>query len=262
MSLGRRVRGALGVGAAVLVLAVTATATGGGASSGPGAVGRAGPTRIEPVVVPKALQGVRTSPNWAGWAATGSFESVSASWIEPSVTCTSANSTVDYWVGLDGAGTPTVEQIGTEAVCQGGKHDEGDWYDMYPALAVDLGDRVQSGDHLTAGVTTDGHGTFVMTLSDSTAGFTQLVRGVDRSAVGRSAEVITEAPTPEGSDTGAFALTHFAAVTYTSAKANGQALGTLDPVSFTMQDGPGGPVKAAPGPLLAGTSFTVTWEHR
>ena len=44
------------------------------------------------------------STNWAGYAVTGgTYTSVAANWIEPSVTCTS-DGIVGFWVGLDGWG--------------------------------------------------------------------------------------------------------------------------------------------------------------
>jgi hypothetical protein len=274
MLLGRRARRALsGVAGLVLVVAVigaTGAEVGEGAGAppassvsvmarGPGAL-RSVPTRLGPVVMPMAVV-VRTSPNWAGWAAKGPFRAVSASWIEPAVTCTNVNSTADYWVGLDGAGTSTVEQIGTESTCSGGKRHESDWYEMYPALAVELGDAVRPGDHLTAGVTTNGQGAFILTLSDSTVGFTQLVRGINRVAGAMSAEVITEAPTPVGSSAVAVRLANFSTMTYTAATANGAPLGRFSPTRYTMEDGPTAPVKAVPGPLVDGTTFTETWKH-
>ena len=58
------------------------------------------------------------SENWAGYAATGaagSLTSVSSSWAEPAVTCGGTDTFSSFWVGLDGDGTPTVEQTGTRS---------------------------------------------------------------------------------------------------------------------------------------------------
>src|SRR5436190_4132645 len=76
-----------------------------------------------------------TSSNWSGYAAfgtPGSFNSVSASWVQPSVTCTSKNTYSSYWVGLDGYNSSTVEQLGTEADCSSGAAKYYAWYEMYP----------------------------------------------------------------------------------------------------------------------------------
>ena len=66
--------------------------------------------------------GNSTSANWSGYAATGGgFTSVAADWTEPGVTCGSQTSYASFWIGLDGDGSNTVEQIGTEADCSGGR---------------------------------------------------------------------------------------------------------------------------------------------
>jgi hypothetical protein len=63
-----------------------------------------------------------TSPTWAGYAATGAagtFTSVAANWIVPPLACNGAATRSSYAVGLDGDGTSTTEQIGTEGDCAG-----------------------------------------------------------------------------------------------------------------------------------------------
>jgi len=56
-----------------------------------------------------------TSGNWAGYAVTGAkFTSVSASWVQPSVKATSQDAYSSFWVGIDGDGSDSVEQLGTE----------------------------------------------------------------------------------------------------------------------------------------------------
>ena len=60
---------------------------------------------------------VQQSGNWAGYDAIGGgFHSVTASWTQPSVLpINSENAASSYWVGLDGDGSSSVEQCGTEA---------------------------------------------------------------------------------------------------------------------------------------------------
>src|SRR5438105_2174985 len=63
-----------------------------------------------------------TSGNWSGYAATGGgFTSVSASWVQPAVSCTSKTTYSSFWVGIDGDGSNSVEQTGSEADCSGGR---------------------------------------------------------------------------------------------------------------------------------------------
>jgi hypothetical protein len=72
--------------------------------------------------------GVATSPNWSGYVAyatsvnDGSFNAVSASWTEPTVTCPKKDAWTLFWVGFDGwpASDRSVEQGGTSAQCFNG----------------------------------------------------------------------------------------------------------------------------------------------
>ncbi len=62
-----------------------------------------------------------TSANWSGYDATGGpFTSVTATWTQPRIRYAGVTSTdVAFWVGLDGDGSDTVEQIGTEGYSEG-----------------------------------------------------------------------------------------------------------------------------------------------
>src|SRR5262249_15762449 len=62
------------------------------------------------------------STNWSGYAVTGgtgAFTSISASWTEPTGTCTSGQKFSSFWVGLDGFNSNSVEQTGSEVDCSG-----------------------------------------------------------------------------------------------------------------------------------------------
>ena len=51
------------------------------------------------------------SSNWSGYYTTGStYTNVSASWVQPTVTCNSTKTYSAFWVGLDGVGDSTVER--------------------------------------------------------------------------------------------------------------------------------------------------------
>ena len=78
---------------------------------------------------------VQQSGNWAGYDAIGGgFHSVTASWTQPSVLpINSENAASCYWVGLDGDGSSSVEQCGTEANDEFGTVSYYAWYEMYPA---------------------------------------------------------------------------------------------------------------------------------
>ncbi len=82
--------------------------------------------------------GAATSTNWSGYAVTGPAGSVTdakGSWIVPSVTCSSAASYSSFWVGIDGFGSNTVEQTGTDSDCQSGSPTYYAWYEFYPGPA-------------------------------------------------------------------------------------------------------------------------------
>ena len=89
--------------------------------------------RIEPPHTGRASSGA-TSLNWAGYSATGSsFTSVTATWTQPAVKARTAETYAAFWVGLDGDGSDTVEQIGTMGYTFGGRSYYVAWYEMYPA---------------------------------------------------------------------------------------------------------------------------------
>jgi len=63
-----------------------------------------------------------TSINWSGYAATGgtgAFTSISSSWVEPTVKCSSGDQYSSFWVGLDGYNNDSVEQTGSGVDCAG-----------------------------------------------------------------------------------------------------------------------------------------------
>ena len=197
-----------------------------------------------------------TSTNWSGYAATGSkFTSVSASWTEPTAKC-SGTAYSSFWVGLDGDTSNTVEQTGTDADCSGSTPQYYAWYEMYPKFPVNLRGKVVPGDKLTASVTTNGSGSFTLTITDATQGWTNTTTARLKSAKLASAEVIAEAPSSSG---GVLPLANFGTVGFTGATANGTSmdkLPNLDPI--TMQSG--STIKAQPSGISSG-AFSVAWKH-
>ncbi|MFI9362684.1 G1 family glutamic endopeptidase [Kitasatospora sp. NPDC053057] len=198
-----------------------------------------------------------TSSNWSGYTATGgTFTSVSAGWVQPSVSCTSSDAWSAFWVGLDGDGSKTVEQIGTEADCSSGSPVYSAWYEMYPAYPSNFSNPVQPGDHFTASVTTDGAGSFKLTLSDTTQGWSRTVDKSLKNATLASAEVIAEAPS---SIFGVLPLADFGTVDFTGADVNGQSLGASKASITDMAED--GVTRATTSELSGGTDFSVTWHH-
>ena len=120
--------------------------------------------------------------------------SISASWVEPTGHCTSSRTFSSFWVGLDGFGSKTVEQTGSEVDCSGGHARYFGWYEMFPAFPVNFGNAVRPGDHFTGSVTFTGGGHYTLVLKDTTAGWSHTVHKTLASAKNSSAEVIAEAP--------------------------------------------------------------------
>jgi hypothetical protein len=198
-----------------------------------------------------------TSSNWSGYAVTGgTYTSVSASWVQPAVNC-SSTAYSSFWVGIDGDTSNTVEQTGTESDCNGSTPVYSAWYEMYPKFPTNYSNPVAPGDHFTATVTTDGRGNFTLTLTNSTRGWTQSVAKKLRGANLASAEVIAEAPSSSG---GVLPLANFGTVSFSGSTVNGATLTSstpgLDPI--TMQSG--STVKAQPSSISNG-AFSVTWKH-
>jgi peptidase A4-like protein len=112
-------------------------------------------------------------------------------------------------------------------------------------------------DKLSATVTSNGSGSFTLTITDSTQGWTNTTNARLKSAKLASAEVIAEAPSSSG---GVLPLANFGTVGFSNAKANGATLTSstphIDPI--TMQSG--STVKAQPSGISSG-AFSVAWKH-
>jgi Peptidase A4 family len=160
-----------------------------------------------------------SSTNWSGYAATGSsgaFNAVSASWVQPTATCSSGDQYGAFWVGLDGYSSNTVEQTGTEVDCAGRTAEYSAWYEIYPAYPVYFSNTVKPGDSFTGSVTYQ-NGTFSIMLADTTAGWSESTSQVAAGAARSSAEVIAEAPS---SGSGVLPLTNFGTVNFSGATVN------------------------------------------
>jgi hypothetical protein len=200
-----------------------------------------------------------TSTNWSGYAvsAAGPYTSVAASWKQPAVNCShTPTGWSSFWVGLDGDTTGTVEQTGTEADCSSGTPVYYAWYEMYPKFPVQYSNPVSSGDSFSASVAYLGKGSFRLTLTDTSKGWTQQTTQRLKSAKLGSAEVIAEAPSSSG---GVLPLADFGTIGFGSATVDGSALSSstpgIDPITMVSTSGS---VKAKPSAISNG-SFSDTW---
>jgi hypothetical protein len=201
------------------------------------------------------------SSNWSGYADTnGTFTKVSASWTQPTGTCSRGDQYSAFWVGIDGYSSDTVEQTGSEVDCIGRTAQYYAWYEMYPGPSENYSNTVEPGDHFNASVTYDGGENFTLTISDTTQGWTESTeQSLGETPDLSSAEVITEAPCCTDSG-GILNLTDFGTVSYTSATANGEAIGTssLDPEQIYIADSEGR-AEDSTSSLTSGEDFSNTW---
>ena len=224
----------------------------------PTATSTAATPTATPTATSTANAAAMSSANWSGYAAAGTpgtFTNVSASWTQPTVTCGATNTFSSFWVGLDGDGTNSVEQTGTEADCSNGAGAYSGWWEMFPNAPVFYQNPVAPGDAMSASVVANGGGSFTLTLTDATQNWTQTTNQTSNTAQLGSAEVIAEAP----SDGTVLPLSNFGTVNFTNATADNQPIGNENASSLTMVSG-ANVTLATPSALTGGNAFTVTWD--
>ncbi len=216
---------------------------------------------------PTQLFGVTNymSDNWAGYFATGSADTVTkvtGAWTQPTVTCPPTGKAYDvFWVGIDGAGTSTVEQIGTLAECSGGAVSYHAWWELFPLNDIKIikSVSVAPGDAVSASVTWSSTASkFVMKIT--VAGVSATRSGTQPGTDRETAECIVERPSGA---TSLYRLADFGSVTFDSCKATiSSTTSAIQKFStagaITMIDGGGhtmASVSAATGP----GSYTATW---
>lgn len=221
----------------------------------------------------RALPGL-SSFNWSGYVADGSFQGIQGEYNEPSLTsCGSQDAEVD-WVGLGGANTNDLVQIGTGwtnsdlNLSNGINHDA--WYEVLPQQPYwqVLGLSTSPGDVIFAEVGHYSGGAF-MYISDNSTGnvvnFDVAVPNYD----GTSAEWIGERPTVTPSGGGASnytRLTDFQQLNWRNDSVNVEAAwqpqGSVDNTVYNMYSDNSQTLLA--DPYLIGTdlkSFTDYWDN-
>jgi hypothetical protein len=160
------------------------------------------------------------SLNWAGYAGNRAgtrFRYVSAAFQVPYLDCAAApKSYSSHWVGLDGLGSATVEQVGIEADCAGSTPRYYAWYEMYPK-PVSVAFTVHAGNAVRASVTYKRSARkFVLMLRDISTGrhFTRTLKCAAKICLRSSAEVISEAPSSNSG--GILPLANYRAASFSS----------------------------------------------
>jgi Peptidase A4 family len=217
-----------------------------------------------PVGKPKGLTNVQ-STNWSGYADTGSsFSKVSASWTEPSATCSSRSEQLAaFWVGIDGYSSNSVEQDGTLIECYQRVAYQYTWWEMYPTNDIQVvGQTLAAGDAISSTVTRSGTN-YTLSVTDSTHTADSFTKTETcSSCANTSAEWIAEAPSSSSS---VYPLADFGSWTASNASVTeGSTSGGISSFTddeITMVDS-SGQTKALPGSLnSSGNSFSVTWER-
>jgi hypothetical protein len=248
----------------VLLAMLAATAgtalTAGSASAAPTSAWRFSPGGTAHLVGHRAFGGVRRaaeSTNWSGYAATtGTYGSVSASWVQPAGKCSTGDQWSAFWVGLDGYTSGSVEQTGSEVNCVGRTAEYSAWYEMFPNPPKTYSNTVRAGDHFNASVTYKGSSEFSLYIADTTQRWSHTTTARLSGAARSSAEVIVEAPS---SASGVLPLTDFGKVSFTGSEANGAALGRAAGVTEIIMVDNAGNDKDTVSSLTGGTSFSATW---
>jgi hypothetical protein len=211
------------------------------------------------------------SSNWSGYVDTGeNYNYVLGYWKVPEANCSSFNlfnsstwfSSSSTWVGLDGWGDGTVEQLGTSTDCVGPVHDYNAWTEMYPAGEDSVPHSVSPGDEMGAYVDAYDSGTqYYLVMEDFTQGWEYWTTGTASPADSDlSAEWITERPS---CSVECNYLTNFGTTTFTGAYAEGNGKGgSISSFPNQAIDMDNGNLEASVGSLTAsGTSFLDTWLH-
>jgi Peptidase A4 family len=239
--------------------------------------GFAGPARETPTRRPGATGPIPhfTSRNWGGYityvTSEGTdFESVQATWVQPTVTCPKPRAWSVFWVGFDGWWNDTVEQGGTSAECVGGVPEYESWWEMYPTNAITTVFAISPGDKITASVTYEtSTSTFVIAVSDLTSdqSFTMDEQcAADLTCDRSSADVIAEDVGKSGSGS-YFPLADYKTMKFTNsevADVNSDSGPLADPnwLNASVEEESGATTYAKISALNGkGNGFAATWEH-
>ena len=140
-----------------------------------------------------------SSGNWSGYAKTGTYTSVTAEWVVPSVARSPKPTFSSQWVGIDGFDNGDLIQTGTEADFYNGSAHYSAWWEILPAAATVIPSiTVRPGDRMTASITKGSGSDWTITITDTTTGQSSTTLHT-YTGPGASAEWIVEAPSVGGS---------------------------------------------------------------
>ena len=129
---------------------------------------------------------------WAGYfEIPGPVSSVSATWVVPSLVCSSIETFSSTWVGIGGLSGGALLQAGMFDNCIGGLAENGAFAEEYPGSTVSFDLLFRPGDTITATVS-DGASGWQAVVTDVTTGQAESASAPDYSG-GGSAEWMVEA---------------------------------------------------------------------
>ena len=216
------------------------------------------------------VQSTVYSTNWSGYAALAgsghTFVSVSGAWTVPTITGPATGDAYSAdWIGIDGFGSSTVEQIGTAGEIHNGIPIYYAWFEFYPDPGYLIGGfTITPGDQMAALVRYDGvlagNYYYYLYLADLTSNvYADGELNITTNAARTSAEWVAEAPGVNGQQS---ALANFGSVTFTADTAalyggTDQPIGAFPNTSIDMVAN-GSIIAHTSGLNPAGDSFSIT----
>lgn len=156
---------------------------------------------LKRMTVPAVAGSTSTSSiNWSGYTITHagySFDAIRGKWQQPAANCADGKTTeAVFWIGLDGFGSSTVEQVGTGVECYQGRAYYFAWWEMVPTaphIVYISNMAVHAGDNFTGNVSHVGS-LWTLQLADTTTGTSWASNFGCSNCSAHSAEWIAEAP--------------------------------------------------------------------
>jgi hypothetical protein len=210
-----------------------------------------------------------SSENWAGYeddnSKGNSYTTVSGHWAEPAVKCirNTDQEMVVFFAGIDGLTDSTVEQDGTGALCNAGAITYFDWWEMYPANAIQAVSVINVGDSITSSVKYAA-GAYTLKVTDATHASDSFTSTQTCASTCSNASADFNAERPSNGST-FLVLPNFG--TWTLSKASVKSGATTSVISHfpddavTMANSSNQVMTSVTALNLAGNSFKAVW-HR
>jgi hypothetical protein len=208
------------------------------------------------------------SQNWAGYidtpSSSNSYTSVSGSWTVPNISASQQNAMAAQWIGLGGASTTDLLQMGTIEQLQNGQPVAEVFWEQLPSpaqnvMTVPIGSTIKASISQSAVSSSTWNLTFTVNGQSQTQTISPVT--LDSSyvqGIGTSAEWISEDPSNQNGQQ--FPLANMGTVSYQSATVNGSPLNSagnqVQPFAMVSNNGN---VLIVPSTLgTDGESFSTT----